>query len=248
LIWSQCNGTEAIGPIRGILHRLVESQQAVATLDYVDTLEEQAILESLLEASKPDWPADSRRYHYLLRTPFRYPPLAWGSRFGGRSEPSLLYGGLSARTTLAEVAYYRFIFFFSMSEPPPKPLIRSQHTLFTAAYQTPRGVRLQEPPFARHARRLADPGDYRESQALGADMRAAGVLAFEYPSARDPQGGLCVGLFSVLALADTKPRTQQAWLCETSEDEVAFKPAGGTDVTTFNLTAFLAGGKLPRPA
>lgn len=248
MIWSQCNGPQAIHPIRGTLHRLVESQQAIATLDYVDTLEEQAVLESLLEASKPAWPPDSKRYHYLLRTPFRYPPLAWGSRFGHTGEPSLLYGGLSARTTLAEAAYYRFIFFSSMAQPIPKAAIHSQHTLFTAGYRTPLGIQLQSPPFTSHASRLAHPADYRESQALGADMRAAGVLAFEYPSARDPRPGLCVGLFSIQALADTKPRTQQAWLCQTSAHDVTFKPENGPDIITFHLADFLLDGTLPRPA
>lgn len=248
MIWSQCNGPQAIHPIRGTLHRLVESQQAIATLDYVDTLEEQAVLESLLEASKPAWPPDSKRYHYLLRTPFRYPPLAWGSRFGHTGEPSLLYGGLSARTTLAEAAYYRFIFFSSMAQPIPKAAIHSQHTLFTAGYRTPLGIQLQSPPFTSHASRLAHPADYRESQALGADMRAAGVLAFEYPSARDPRPGLCVGLFSIQALADTKPRTQQAWLCQTSAYDVTFKPENGPDIITFHLADFLLDGTLPRPA
>jgi hypothetical protein len=39
-----------------LLYRLVENQEQVATLGYVDTLEEQAVLEELLETSKPDYP------------------------------------------------------------------------------------------------------------------------------------------------------------------------------------------------
>lgn len=248
MIWSQCNGAQAIRPIRGTLHRLVESQQAIATLDYVDTLEEQAVLESLLEGSKPAWPPDSKRYHYLLRTPFRYPPLTWGSRFGHAGEPSLLYGGLSTHTTLAEAAYYRFVFFSSMAQPAAKAAIHSQHTLFTTGYRTPQGIQLQFPPFAGHTAQLAHPSNYRESQTLGTHMRAAGVLAFEYPSARDTQPGLCVGLFSIQALADTKPRTQRAWLCQTSAQDVTFKPENGPEIINFHLTDFLLDGVLPRPA
>ncbi len=88
MIWQACRGAEHIGPLAGELFRLVESQAQVATLDYVDTLAEQALLEDLLETVKPPWPADSARLHYLLRTPFRYPPLPWGSRFGQRHEPA----------------------------------------------------------------------------------------------------------------------------------------------------------------
>lgn len=57
---------------------MVESQEQVATLQLVDTLEEQALLEELLESSKPPVPADAEPLHYLLKTPFRYPPLRWG--------------------------------------------------------------------------------------------------------------------------------------------------------------------------
>lgn len=39
-----------------------------------------------------------------------------------------------------------------------------------------------------------DPADYRQSQALGTSLRAAGSEGIAYPSARDP-GGECVGLF-----------------------------------------------------
>lgn len=248
MIWADCAGAGHITAIRGTLYRLVESQHAIATLAYVDTLEEQAVLEALLETSKPLPIADSTRYHYLLSTPFRYPPLPWGSRFGGRNEPGLLYGGLSESTTLAEVAYYRFVFLHSMLGAPPKPTLHSQHTLFTASYRTALGVRLQNPPFSQQAARISHPTDYAASQALGSDMRDAGVQAFEYPSARDPAHGLCVGLFTPQALAGTQPRTMRQWLCELSPSEVTFKPANGASVTTFPLAVFLVDGRLAQPA
>ncbi|MDP1329436.1 hypothetical protein Q6280_28035, partial [Klebsiella pneumoniae] len=74
-IWLECGGLERIKPIRGVLYRLVESQEQVATVGYVDSLEEQAVLEELLEGSKPAYPGDlqSQPLHYLLKTPFRYP-------------------------------------------------------------------------------------------------------------------------------------------------------------------------------
>src|SRR5690606_6678737 len=43
-----CTGAKHIRPIKGTLRRLVESQEEVATLEYVDTLEEQAVLEEML--------------------------------------------------------------------------------------------------------------------------------------------------------------------------------------------------------
>jgi hypothetical protein len=71
---------------------MVESQQQIATSSLVDDLAEQALLEELIERSKPPLRSGTERLHYLLATPFRYPPLRHGSRFGGRFEPSLLYG------------------------------------------------------------------------------------------------------------------------------------------------------------
>src|SRR3546814_9169694 len=119
-------------------------QEQVATLGYGDTLEEQALLESLIDAAKPPYPEDDAGYHYLLKTPFRYPPLPWGSRFGRTHEPGIFYGGGSVGTTLAESAYYRFVFWHSMDAPPPKAQIHSQHTLFSVGYKTPQGVRSEE--------------------------------------------------------------------------------------------------------
>ena len=52
--------------------RVVEAQHVVSTLKLVDTLAEQALLEDLLEETKPPVPPECRHLHYLLATPFRY--------------------------------------------------------------------------------------------------------------------------------------------------------------------------------
>ena len=101
-------------PIDIHIHRMVESQEKVATLNLVDTLEEQALLESVIEGSKPG--NINLKRHYLLSTPFRYPPLKYGSRFGSRYEPSIFYGAHSVSTMLNEAAYYAFYFMSGMKE------------------------------------------------------------------------------------------------------------------------------------
>lgn len=247
-IWEACDGPRRIGAIQGMLHRLVESQEHIATLGYVDTLEEQALLEAMLEDSKPPYRTGGEGDHYLLRTPFRYPPLPWGSRFGGRHEPGILYGGLGVGAALAESAYYRFVFRHSMQAEPPKEAIHSQHTLFAAGYKTDRGVRLQLPPFDQHRARITHPRDYADTQALGGAMRHAGVQAFEYPSARDPAHGLCVGLFAPQALAQRRPRHMHPWLCETGAREVSFKQVGSPTVISYGIEDFMVDGRLPMPA
>jgi hypothetical protein len=247
VLWLACRGAEQIRPLRGTLWRLVESQEQIATLGYVDTLEEQALLESLLEESKPPYPEDSGTYHYLLRSPFRYPPLPWGSRFGSRREPSLLYGGGCVETTLAESAYYRFVFWQSMVATPPKPRMRSEHTLFNTTYATQNGVQLQEKPFDEYRTTLADPERYGTCQALGSAMREAGVEAFEYRSARDARQRHCVALFTPRALGQRKPRLSAAWVCELTASDVAFMALGSETVFRFELTQFLVAGALPNP-
>ena len=62
--------------------RAVEAQHVASTRRLVDSNEEQAILERLLDESKPAVLASTAGLDYLLATPFRYPP-SWpgGSRF-----------------------------------------------------------------------------------------------------------------------------------------------------------------------
>lgn len=88
-LWQFCSGYSFITPLSGTLYRLVESQEQIATRQLVDTLEEQALLEEMLETVKPSYPGRLDHLHYLLKTPFRYPPLKWGSRFGRTFEPSI---------------------------------------------------------------------------------------------------------------------------------------------------------------
>lgn len=234
--------------LRGTLLRCVESQEQVATNSLVDSAAEQQVLEELLERSKPPLRPGTEGMPYLLQTPFRYPPLPHGSRFGGRFEPSILYGSRELDTVLAETAFYRFWFWSGMTVPPARELT-TQHSVFAAGYATRRGLRLQEPPFAAHEAALRDPADYRETQALGTAMRAAGVEAFEYVSARDPERGVNVGLVQPGAL---KPRDRilgrEEWACRTGATRVVFISIAGGVTREFPRELFLVDGRLPSPA
>ncbi|MCG6940875.1 MAG: RES family NAD+ phosphorylase [Thiohalocapsa sp.] len=228
--------------------RIVESQEQIATLALVDDLAEQAVLEELLEQAKPPVPAGAERLHYLLSTPFRYPPLRHGSRFGRRFEPSLFYGARRLPTLLAEAAYYRFVFWTAMAEPPPSGRLRTQHSIFRARFRGARGARLQQPPCAAHAAMLRHPIDYGPTQRLGSALRGAGIDVFEYPSARDRDAGLNVALFHPAALVSRRPLDLSPWLCETRAEQVTFAPEAAPDLHRFALTDFTADGRLPLPA
>jgi hypothetical protein len=248
VVWDSCHGERQIGPISGILYRLVESQEHIATLNYVDSLEEQALLEEMLEAVKPPYPDNSQQYHYLLRTPFRYPPLPWGSRFGRPHEPSIFYAGSNTHVALAESAYYRFIFWYSMDAVAIKDKIRTEHTLFSVGYHTDNGIQLQHPPFDQHHADITHPKHYLSSQLLGSAMRESSVEVFEYPSARDPDKGHCVGLFTPTAFARKQPKDKNQWLCEVSASEVSFKQIDSSGIKTYPITDFYYDKQLPLPA
>jgi len=236
-------------PIAGTLYRLVESQEQIATTGYVDTLDEQAVLEALLESSKPDYcQEDTTELHYLLKTPFRYPPLHWGSRFGRTHEPSLFYGGESLHATLSESAYYRLAFLLSIDGEAPNHKLNTEHTLFTIGYKTNRGIQLQKPPFDSYTEKLTNRQDYRETQQLGSDMRASGVKAFQYLSARTTEPTTCAALFTPEAFTDKKPTGTEQWLCETTPHNVTFKAIGSSETYHYSVAQFEIGGVFPLPS
>ncbi|HAN57222.1 MAG TPA: hypothetical protein DCQ77_13990, partial [Betaproteobacteria bacterium] len=51
--WSACLAASKPAKLSGVLLRLVESQEQVATNQLVSSLDRQAVLEDLLEATKP---------------------------------------------------------------------------------------------------------------------------------------------------------------------------------------------------
>jgi hypothetical protein len=227
----------------------VEAQHVVSTAKLTDTLEEQAILERLIEAAKPPLPRE-RAFagrHFLLTTSFRYPPLRHGSRFATRAERALWYGAHDLRTVLAEVAYYRLVFLEGTAAPIAA--LEAELSVFSVRYRARRGIDLTRAPFDAHRAAIASKSDYRESQALGAAMREAGVEAFRYASARDPEGGTCFAAYapSVFSGAPEEPRT---WWCRANAEGVLFlrKDALSRASFTFPRSTFLVSGKLPQPA
>lgn len=247
-IWSACKDRIAPCDLNGELLRIVESQEQVATNALVDTLHEQEILEQLIDNTKPKQPDPTKTLHYLLATPFRYPPLPHGSRFGSRLEPGLLYGSLSIDPLLSEAAYYRFVFWDGMTIPPPSGKLLTQHMIFTARYYSTKGLQLQHPPFSEYQNLLANPASYNSTQQLGKALRESGIEAIEYFSARDPNRGINIALFTPHALVQTQPYNKFACLCETRAESVSFYANGPVMSYHFKIDVFLVNNKLPHPA
>lgn len=256
-IWTRCAGSSEVGRLGASPYRVVESQHVASTRKLVDSAEEQDVLEELLDGVKPPSPrgAGFDGLHYLLATPFRHPPLRHGSRFGSRAERGIWYGALAEATCFAEAAYYRFVF-LSGTSADLAPL-EVELTLFQVDVATDRGVDLGAPAFARARGALTSPTSYDATQRLGATMRAAGVEAFLYPSARDPDGGTNVGLFEPVFTG--RPRRLRPFRCTTdaTKVEIVEKALAATRgpgrgrapaTRTFPRAAFEVGGALPSPA
>lgn len=203
-------GSEA-RPWRGQAWRVVEAQHVASTMKLVDGPQEQRVLELLLESSKPPSPANAPSLHYLLATPFRYPPLPGGSRFRGPGEPGVFYGGDHLKTACAELGYWRWRFL--RDSPRLEQLAPMAQTAFQVAADTT-AIDLREGPFKKDARRWTSPDDYRDTQALAGVARAADVGAIRFESVRDPDRGGCVALLTPRAFASNQPigPTQTWWL------------------------------------
>lgn len=246
-IWQEVQGSAYIQPVLAKAYRLVESQEQIATLSLVNTVYEQGLLEDLIEQTKHPLGVEYEDLHYLLKTPFRYPPLKHGSRFGQRFEQGMFYSALQIKTALAETAYYRFVYLEGM-EVPYQQAITSEFSSFAVNINSPKGILLDEPPFANFQRLLCSRSSYAHTQALGAAMRRSGVEVFRYISARDGDGGKNLAVFSPKAFATKKPSQMRQWLCQTSPKEVGFVAKEGGERYLFTVSDFFDGNVFPVPA
>lgn len=246
-IWTGCAGPSRVAPLSLTPWRVVEAQHKVSTRRLVDTLEEQELLEDIVDEVKPRKPAgqEFEGLHYLLVTPFRHPPLTYGSRFGSAVERSLWYGAQKVETSLAEKAYYQLLFLAGT-----KAVLRNFNcdwTAFQAEVVTPRGVDLTAAPFAARRAEISSPSSYAASQPLGSAMRAAGVAAAVFQSARCPRRGKAVALFAP-AFANPSPGPLQTWKCIVTPEGCEVVHMNGTQTIVFPRSGFEIRGALPAPS
>jgi hypothetical protein len=191
------------------LWRAVEAQHVASTTRLVDGLAEQALLEEILEKSKPALPEELRGLHYLLATPFRYPPLARGSRFRSPLDPGVFYGARERRSACAELGYWRWRFL--RDSPGLASIGPVAQTVFQAAVEAS-AVDLRQEPLARDVRAWTDPESYEATQAFARAAREAQVGLILYQSVRDPRHGECGALLTPRGFASPRrPIVAQTW-------------------------------------
>ena len=221
--------------LQGTVLRLVQ-QQGINSLDpLVDNLEQLARLEALVDNSKPLSQAVGPETpgHPLLTAPFRYPPLPHGSRFGSRQTRRMFYGSRSRNGSLVEGAFYGFLFWEGLIDPPPAP-IRRRQTLFSVLLNASRGLQLQA---------IA----YGPTQQLGAWMRDHGIEAFEFFSARSSDALVHVAVLTPAVFHST-PFDHVDITAELRADHVSFLCHDDGQLHSFPRDRFLIDGQFPRAA
>ncbi len=251
-IWTRCGGRSNDRPLEGTPWRVVESQQRISTRQLVDSDAEHGVLEDLIEGSKPALPRGPgfERLDFLLSSPFRYPPLPHGSRFGTALERGIWYGSELLETALAEGAYYRLLFFEgTAADLTPNRIAKSA---FQVGVRSTAAVDLTRAPFDVHREVISSKEDYGGSQRLGSEMRESGIELLRYGSARDPKNGINVALFTPAAFALAKPLgPSQTWHCTvTPRRDVSWmhEEISGLSKYEFARSAFLVDGRFPAAA
>ncbi|WP_227270668.1 RES family NAD+ phosphorylase [Roseobacter weihaiensis] len=197
--------------LAGPAWRLVEAQHRVSTLKLVDGLDEQAVLEDMLDTTKPPVPEDCRGLDYLLSAPFRYRPYPSGSRFRRAGlTPGVWYGAERAETALAEMVFYRFLF-YAESPMTPFPDDATEYTAFAAELATGSALDLTMGSLARDAAHWQHPTGFEPCQSLAETARDIGAEIIRYTSVRDPQAGANLAVLSCAAFSSPKPVDRQSW-------------------------------------
>jgi RES domain len=215
------------------LWRAVEAQHVVATRALVDSLAEQEVLESVLEASKPRVPPECAGFDYLLYTPFRYPPPSRGSRFRSYDDPGVWYGAEAVRTSCAELGYWRWR--FVMDSHGLTRLDGVAHTVFQAVARG-NAVDLRKEPFVRDAGQWGNPGDYGACHALARVARAAKTQIIRYASVRDPKHGGCGAVLDCRAFSGTGGvRQRQSWFLTVDRQRASWVRCGSRNAATYEF-------------
>lgn len=219
--------------------RFVEAQHRVSTIKLTDSLADQALLEDVIERSKPLVPAPCRHLHYLLSTPFRYgAPYPHGSRFRRAGlTPGVFYASRTVSTALAETAFHR-LRFFAESPETPWPVNPDECTVFAVEVRTRAGLDLERGPFATARDRWTHVTDYEPCQQLAETARDADVDVIRYRSVRDSDGGANVAVLACRAFASRDPALLATWRLHLSASGVRAMSQFSGERVEFGRDAF----------
>jgi hypothetical protein len=211
-IWTRVALSSEFRRFDGSCWRLVEAQHRVSTLKLTDTLAEQAVLEELIEDTKPTIPPECRHLDFLLATPFRYGAVyPNGSRFRRAGLTlGVYYAAESPMTAVAEMAFYRLLF-FAESPATPWPSDAAECTAFSAEIATAHLLDLTSAPLSAEMGLWTDLLDYTGCQAFADAARATDADVIRYQSVRDLAKGGNLAILMCRAFAKPAPIERQTW-------------------------------------
>ncbi|MDR3461159.1 MAG: RES family NAD+ phosphorylase [Beijerinckiaceae bacterium] len=191
--------------------RVVEAQHYSSTMKLTDTLDEQGVLERLIENTKPPVPDECRHLNFLLSAPFRYRPYPTGSRFRKAGNTAgVFYCAAASRTAIAELAFYR-VLFFAESPDTPWPSNPSEYTAFAVALRSDRALDLTGEAFDNERSILEHLTDYSRCQQIETSFRTAGGEILIYKSVRDQHGGINYAVLKCSAFGENMPTKMESW-------------------------------------
>ncbi|MEQ1662021.1 MAG: RES family NAD+ phosphorylase [Thiobacillus sp.] len=214
-----------LAPVQDSFWRAVEAQHKVSTMRLVgNVLDDQLLLEAILEQSKPPLPPPAQGLHWLLFTPFRYPPHAGGSRFRAPGDPGVFYAAHQRRTACAESGYWRWR--FVQASAGLSSLESHPMSLFLSRVRA-QAVDLRQPSFKARRKDWTHANDYSVTQRLARDARAQGAQVILYESVRDPERGGCAAVLTPDAFVPgQEPDTETWFLAVTPKGVVWQRPSG----------------------
>jgi len=241
-----------LAPLSRPAWRLVEAQHSVSTLKLVDGLDEQHLLEQILEETKPPLPEECAALDYLLSTPFRYRAYPHGSRFRRAGVTAgVWYGAERPETAVAEMVFYRFLF-YAESPETPFPDNAADYSAFSVPLRTDRAADLTRGTLAAQSALWTHPNNYGPCQDIADAARAAGAEVIRYTSVRDADRGTNLAVLTCRAFASRAPDERQTWririsragaqvMCDHPRQRIAYAP------TSFANDPRLAGMLWDRP-
>ena len=242
--WTPAELSSNLISLKGECWRLVEAQHIVSTMKLTDTTEEQDILEELIEKTKPKIPAACKGLSYLFSAAFRYSPYPDSSRFRRTgSVEGVYYAAENVDTAVAEMAFYR-VLFFAESPKTPWPANPTEYSAFSAAYATTKAVDLTTSPMNAQANTWKHLTDYAPCQDLADAARAASADVIRYSSVRDPRNGNALALLECSVFTNANPVKMQTWRIHLSEAGVRAKCEFPSLSLDFDQAAFAADPRL----
>lgn len=172
--------------------------------------------------------------HYLLATPFRYPPHAEGSRFRTRADPGVFYCAFNERTAFAEVGFHRWQFL--KDSPDLSEITSRSHTLFRSEIGSEAVIDLRDQPFVKDRKAWTERNSYTRCQHFAQVARKANVEVIVYESVRDPERAACIALLSPSAFAIEEPTAQQSWLLTVTQTRVFWQSQSTVGKYQFDFT------------